>query len=252
MKRRLVELLINEEDELGGVEAVSLVKFPAIEENFVFMSKHRPTGLRFELQSEEKKLLIGPALIPNKEIPRIDDTTGDEYDVFFSEDTVKQAQELFMRQMRTNKHTYEHEVQIEGLTVVESWIIEDPKRDKSALYGFKLPKGTWMMSVKVLNGEVWNRVKEKDVRGFSIEGYFADKIIEMQSLSKCPNCPDDDLMRLELMDIILSETKPSAFLDGEPAFDSFKKATLWSETFNGQKGATRMKLNGNVLYLPKK
>lgn len=250
--RRLVELLIDEEDELGGVEAVSLVKFPAIEENFVYLSRQSQRGMRFQLQSEEKQMLIGPALIPNKEIPRIDDATGDEYDVYFSESTVKQAQELFMRQMRTNKHTYEHAVDIEGLTVVESWIIEDPKRDKSALYGFKLPKGTWMMSVKVLNDEVWKRVKDKEVRGFSIEGYFADKIIEMQQQNGCPNCPDDHLVRLELMDIILEETKPYGFLDGEPMFDSYKAATLWSETFNNTKGAKTVNLNGTTMFLPKK
>ena len=64
---------------------------------------------------------------------------------------------------------------MKGLSVVESWIIEDSKTDKSRLYGFNLPVGTWMISMKVNNDEVWNDVKEGKIKGFSIEGYFADK-----------------------------------------------------------------------------
>ena len=79
--------------------------------------------------------------------------------------------------MRSNQNnaTYEHKDKLEGLSVVESWIIDDEKSDKSRLYGFDLPKGTWMISMKVNNDEVWKDVKEGKVKGFSIEGYFADK-----------------------------------------------------------------------------
>jgi hypothetical protein len=64
---------------------------------------------------------------------------------------------------------------LEGMSVIESWIIEDEKKDKSNLYGFNLPKGTWMISMKVNNDEIWNKVKAGEVKGFSIEGYFVDK-----------------------------------------------------------------------------
>jgi hypothetical protein len=79
--------------------------------------------------------------------------------------------------MRSNKNnaTYEHETKLSGLSVVESWIIEDEKQDKSAKYGFNLPKGTWMISMKVNNDDVWKDVKDGKVKGFSIEGYFADR-----------------------------------------------------------------------------
>jgi hypothetical protein len=80
--------------------------------------------------------------------------------------------------MRSNQNnaTLEHESKLQGMSVVESWIIDDSKSDKSRLYGFDLPKGTWMISMKVNNDKIWNDVKEGKVKGFSIEGYFADKL----------------------------------------------------------------------------
>jgi hypothetical protein len=75
-----------------------------------------------------------------------------------------------------NNATYEHDQKLKGLSVVESWIIEDPKHDKSVKYGFSLPVGTWMISMKVNNEDVWKKVKDGSVKGFSIEGYFADKL----------------------------------------------------------------------------
>ena len=65
------------------------------------------------------------------------------------------------------------------MTVVESWIIEDEQMDKSKKYGFSLPVGTWMISMKVENDAIWQKVKDGEVKGFSIEGFFADKL-EMQ------------------------------------------------------------------------
>ena len=118
---------------------------------------------------------MGPALIPNKQIYR---TNGEEeYNIFFSEDTVKKASELFLSRGKQNNSTLEHQVDLQGLSVVESWIIEDTDMDKSKKYGLSLPKGTWMVSVKVNNDDIWNNyVKEGKVKGFSIEGFFADKL----------------------------------------------------------------------------
>lgn len=176
--RKLIELLIEEGDDLGGVEAISLVKFPAIEENFMYFNRQGRQVMLAEVD-EEQRTLIGPALIPNKEIVRYDEANDEEYDVYFSEATVKQASELFMMQERTNSHTFEHQDSIDGVSVVESWIIADEDQDKSKVYGMSMPKGTWMVRVKVNNDDVWDSVKNKDVRGFSIEGYFVDKIEKM-------------------------------------------------------------------------
>lgn len=168
---KILELILDEENEEMGVYAISVVNDPAIGENFVKLSKQQIT---FSAIDKEKKLLMGAALIPNKQIYRRNKKHGEFY-IYFSEDTVRKASELFFINHNQSNATYEHSKTLEGMSVVESWIIEDTEKDKSKLYGFDLPKGTWMISMKVNNENVWNDVKEGKVKGFSIEGYFADK-----------------------------------------------------------------------------
>lgn len=168
---RIIELIIDDKDKESGIDAMSVVHSPAMEDNFIALNKHE---VELKEVDQEKKILMGAALIPNKQIYRRN-KKGEEYYIYFSEDTVRKASELFLMRSKQNNATYEHEKKLEGLSVVESWIIEDEQKDKSKLYGFDLPKGTWMISMKVNNEEVWNDVKEGKVKGFSIEGYFADK-----------------------------------------------------------------------------
>lgn len=185
MERKLIELLIGEEGEGLPVEAISLVKFPAIEENFLFFSKGKNTkALSLAQVEEDKRTLIGAALIPDKHIPRYDEVTDEEYDVYFSPETVKLASEMYMKHSRTNEHTLEHEVAIDDVHVVESWIVEDPEMDKSKHYGMAMPVGTWMVRVRVDNDEMWQQVKDGAIRGFSIEGYFIDKVQQMSTKVK--------------------------------------------------------------------
>ena len=194
-KLKKIELIIDEDADKFGVEAISLVEFPAIEENWVFFNKDQ--FLTLAKLDEEQKTLVGAVLIPNKEIKRFDQEENEQYVVYFTEDTIKHAQELFMSSLRNNSATFEHKIPVDGMTVVESWIKEDKKNDKSNSFGFsKLPIGTWFVKMKVNNDEIWNSVKEGKVRGFSIEGYFTDKLIEASKpkdiidLSKeCTDCP---------------------------------------------------------------
>ena len=167
----IIELLIDETKDEYGINAVSVVRDPAIEENFVALNKHE---VELKEVDTEKRILMGAALIPNKQIYRRN--KDKEYYIFFSEDTVRKASELFLMRSNQNNATYEHERKmLEGMSVVESWIIEDEKLDKSVKYGFNLPKGTWMISMKVNNDDIWKSVKDGEVKGFSIEGHFADK-----------------------------------------------------------------------------
>ena len=177
---RIVELIIDDKDETSGIDAVSVVSSPAIEENFIALNKHE---VQLKQIDEEKRLLMGAALVPNKQIYRVNDKQ-EEYYIFFSENTVRKASELFLKRSNQNNATYEHKDKLSGMSVVESWIIEDTKQDKSAKYGFDLPVGTWMISMKVDNDEVWQDVKEGKVKGFSIEGYFADKYEMKAELSE--------------------------------------------------------------------
>lgn len=170
-KFEIIELLIDETKVEMGVNAVSVVESPAIEESFVALNEHK---IELKEVDNEKRILMGAALVPNKQIYRR--VKDKEFYIFFSEDTIRKASELFLMRSNQNNATLEHEKKmLEGMSVVESWIIEDEKTDKSRLYNFNLPKGTWMISMKVNNDEVWKKVKAGEVKGFSIEGYFIDK-----------------------------------------------------------------------------
>jgi len=169
---RIVELILDEEEMLSGVQAISIVEYPAIESDFITLSKEQE--IKLAEVDKEKRILMGPALIPNKTIFRKKE--DDEYYIYFSKDTVRKASELFLTRGNQNKSTLEHSFELQGLSVVESWIVESDE-DKSKAYGFDVPEGTWMVSMKVYNDEVWqDYVKEGKVKGFSIEGYFADKV----------------------------------------------------------------------------
>lgn len=172
MSMKIIELVIDEMQE-DGVEAISVVESPAIEENFVALKSDK-LEVKFEKQAGDKRILMGPVLIPNKPIFRVNGE--EEYYIYFSRDTVKKASELYLKSGNQSKSTLEHQMAIQGLTLVESWIVEDKSNDKSNLYGMDVPVGTWMGAIKVDNEKIWNDyVKTGKVKGFSIEGYFADK-----------------------------------------------------------------------------
>jgi hypothetical protein len=171
MDKKIIELVIDENDLQTGIHAVSVVHSPAIEENFIALSKHE---IELKEVDSEKKILMGAALVPNKQILRAD-KDGNGYYIYFSEDTIKKASELFLMRSNQNNATLEHKEKLNGMSVVESWVIDNPEMDKSKEYGFSLPKGTWMISMKVNNEDIWKDVKAGKVKGFSIEGYFADK-----------------------------------------------------------------------------
>jgi len=179
----IIELFIDENDEVSGIDAISIVENPAIEEDFVYLKNQE---FKLAEKDSEKKILLGPALIPNKPIYR---KSGDkEYYIYFSRNTVRKASELFLKRFKQNRSTLEHELPLEGLTVVESWIVEGEK-DKTRIYDMDVPIGTWMVSMKVDNDDVWEDfIKSGKVKGFSIEGYFADKLERPNETNKLSVC----------------------------------------------------------------
>lgn len=197
---RIIELLIDEEELLSGIEAISIVDRPAIQEHFIALSEQ--TKVELAEVDKEKRILMGAALVPNKNIYRADGE--DEYYIYFSEDTVRKASELFLMRGNQNESTLEHEAKLYGLSVVESWIIEDETHDKSRKYGMELPIGTWMVSMKVNNDEVWNNyVKTGKVKGFSIEGYFTDKV-NMGEVNQISEDEAEEIL-VEMADYIASK-----------------------------------------------
>ena len=203
---KIIELIIDEENEISGIEAISVVENPAIEEDFIALKEHKDIKLA-EVDAEQR-ILMGPALIPNKKIFRKGEE--DDYYIYFSEDTVKKASELFFIKSKHQNSTFEHSFELSDMSVVESWLIEDPKNDKASAYGFDLPKGTWMVSMKVLNDDVWKAVKEGEVKGFSIEGYFADGIERPKESIKenaCSECLSELNAEFELAEVLASLTE---------------------------------------------
>jgi hypothetical protein len=176
---KIVELVIEENNEMLAIDAISLVSAPAIEQDFVFFGKDKH-NLTFAKVDEEKRMLVSPALIPNKQIFRYDPNTDSEYYVYFSKDTVRKAAELYLKHNNHHKATYEHQDRVSGVLTTESWIKEGDS-DKSKLYGYDLPNGTWFVKMRIDNDDLWQKIKEGELRGLSIEGYFVDK---MQNMSK--------------------------------------------------------------------
>lgn len=166
----IIELVIDEKLEEDGVNAISFVEHPAIEENFVALSKHE---VEFKTLNEEKRIIVGLALTPNKLIYR---RRGDyEYNITFSKETVRKASELYLKRLKNNNTTLEHEELTSGVSVIQSWIVQDPSMDKTALYGLNAKEGDWAVVMKVDNDQVWQDVKEGKYQGLSIEGIFSDK-----------------------------------------------------------------------------
>ncbi len=179
-------------DESDEVYAVSLVSSPAIELGWVAFDKEE---IKFEKVDEEKQLVLGPILIPNKRILRIDGE-GNSYHVFLKPETIEQLAQKYLKNKYNDAVTVEHEKRIDGVSLVESWITESTTKDKSALYGFSVPIGTWMGIFKVTDDKVWQQIKEKKFSGFSIEGLFSHSLVaaakvELELMEKDIDTLDD-------------------------------------------------------------
>ena len=196
----IIELVIDEEsEEFSGIEAISVVESPAIEEEFIALKNE--DQIRLAEVSKEKRLLMGAALIPDKPIYRKSD--DNEFYIFFSKETVAKASQMFLQAGNQGQATMEHaSKKLEGMTVVESWIVEDLVHDKSKKYGLDMPIGTWMVSMKVDNDEIWNNyVKKNKIKGFSIEGYFADKLSRPKDKINDIYSEDDKLLK-DIIDVL--------------------------------------------------
>lgn len=171
---KLYELTI-EDENVDEVFAVSLVETPAIQSNFVFFDNEK---IQFAEINKEERIVLGPILIPDKKIIRVD-AAGEPYEVYFTKETVKKLAQNYLMKKYQGEATLEHEKKIKDVTLVESWIKESKTNDKSNLYNLNLPLGTWVGAFKINNDEVWNDyVKTGKTKGFSIEGAFEHKLIK--------------------------------------------------------------------------
>jgi len=165
-----IELKIKDETD-EGVFAISLVDVPAIEENFVALEKHE---IELKVIDEERRIVVGFALVPDKRIYRKQKVKDEvkEFNIYFSKDTVSKTAELFMKKLNLNKFTTDHSQDVDGVSVIESWVVEDSKNDKSNIYNLEPKGGEWVVMAKIYNDAVWSDVKDGKYKGFSIEGLY--------------------------------------------------------------------------------
>ena len=152
-----------------GVFAISLVNAPATGEHYIAMAKQDKI-VKFAKVDEEQRILMGLVLQPEQLIYRVDED-GNEFEMFFSAETIKDFSQNFFQSGFQLNSKLEHDEPIEGVTFVESWLVENPKVDKSAAFGLEYPRGSWLVSMKVDNDDIWNNyIKTGELKGFSIDG----------------------------------------------------------------------------------
>ena len=160
--------------------AISMVEMPAIESNFVALAKEEEEKRQVFLESDERHMVYGAALIPDLDIYRNDGEH--EYYINFSKESIEKMSQDFMKEYRQHEVTVDHEDVANEVCVVESWLVEDPYRDKANALGINVPQGTWMVGMKVNNIETWERVKEGSLKGFSVES-----LVSLEEFSKTEN-----------------------------------------------------------------
>lgn len=214
-----IELFIDETKEDDGIEAISLVEFPAIEENFVALSKHK---VEFKTVDSEKRIIVGLALVPDKPIYR---RRGDyEYNIIFSKETVRKASELYLKRLKLNNATLEHDDQMtSGVSVIESWIVENPEKDKTDLYGLNAVEGAWAVTMKIDNDEVWEDVKQGKYLGLSIEGMFSDNVEDVEEV-------EASNVLNEIKKLLSEDVELESYSDyPESARNNAKRALKWKK-----------------------
>ena len=168
--------------------AISMVEEPAIEVNYVALAKQEE--MEVKLSSDERHICYGPALIPNKDIYR--NNGEQEFYINFTEESIVKMSQDFMKEYRQKEVTLDHESDADEVYIVESWLVEDPYKDKANALGFNVPKNTWMIGMKVNNIEVWDRVKAGELKGFSVES-----MISLEEFGK----QNDNNMNIETNDM---------------------------------------------------
>jgi hypothetical protein len=159
-------------DAWGGVEALPWVERTISK----YEEMSAETEMVFSVFNNEQRLVVGPAMIPDKMIIRRNEITGELYYVYFTAETIKKLQQKFMVEKLLDQTNIEHGRKfLKNVDVVESWIVEDENKDKQQVFGMNYPKGTWMITMKVSDDETWSRVKDGKLKGFSVQGYFMEK-----------------------------------------------------------------------------
>jgi hypothetical protein len=160
--------------------AISMVEAPAIESDFVALSKEEEDKVQVFLESNEKHMVYGAALIPDKDIYR--NNGEQEFYISFTKESIEKMSQDFMKEYRQHEVKTDHDEVANEVCVVESWLVQDAYKDKANALGINVPEGTWMVGMKVNNIETWERVKAGELKGFSVES-----MLTLEEFSKIDN-----------------------------------------------------------------
>jgi hypothetical protein len=246
----LYELII-EDSNTDEVYALSLVENPAIEADWVYFTEHKEQ-VKFATVDNDKRTIVAPVLIPEKRIYRVDERTGQEYEVFVTAETIEKLAQQYLMKGYQNKATVEHSENIDGdVTVVESWVSKSSTKDKSANYFTRIfPAGTWFVTMKVNDEQLWqDYIKTGKVKAISIEGLFGHKLVKAAAVLELMEKDVNDLTEDEAV-VVLSKIK--AIISKDKRYK--KKQRIDFETYsdygdgvknNAKRGIELNETNGN-------
>jgi len=158
-------------DDLTGVFAISCVDEPATEQLIEYFNEVKV--MKFKKLDEEKRLIAGVIMRPEIWIDRKNEKTNEYYQVAFSKDTIEKICQKYMIDKNNNNVTIQHEYSVNNISLVETWIVDNPELDKSKSLGISTINGDWFGIMKVNNDVVWNDfIKTGLVKGYSVEGMF--------------------------------------------------------------------------------
>jgi len=185
--RKIFEMVISNDD--NKINAISIVDRPANESVAIKMQRQETIKMQAD---EDKQTLTGVVLIPEQLIYR--NINNQEFDIYFSENTISELAQLHLSSANQNSITLDHLTDVDNneVTVIESWLVADPKNDKANAIGLgEQPKGTWLITMKVNDSDIWQRVKDNELNGFSIESLMG--VVEHTELSVIENILSSDV-----------------------------------------------------------
>ena len=195
----------------SDVYAISLVDEPAIESDFIALSKEEEEKVEVMLEKNEKYMVYGAALIPDKDIYR--NNGEQEFYINFTKESIEKMSQDFMKEYRQKSITVDHQEDANEICVVESWLVEDAYKDKANALGINVPEGTWMIGMKVNNIETWDRIKSGELKGFSVESLIS---LEEFSKQNDDNMNTNDMSFWTKLKEVLLETLQMSKNEEEP------------------------------------
>lgn len=168
--------LVLEDCERHGTFVISIVDEPAHGDEYVAFSKDKTRS-----NDDEQRIITGAVLIPDTPVYR---RSPEPHMVKMSKETIKKSVEQFSKLSDNTATSVDHNgKKIDGVTIIEQWLVFDKDNDKSNALGLDLPNGSWVVSMKVDNDETWEKIKNTDMlNGFSIEGLYKREIEEVNTI----------------------------------------------------------------------